>query len=48
MEILFTKQELKESLLYASKKSNKLGLDSIKVEKMIGKCVSAACLVQSN
>ena len=36
MDSLFTKEELAQSLLFKSKKSDKPGLDSARVEKMLG------------
>ena len=35
LDILFTKEELAGSLLFSSKKSNKPGLDSQKVEQLL-------------
>ena len=36
MDVLFTKEELSKSLIFASKKSSKPGLDKKKVEEMLG------------
>ena len=37
MDILFTKEEQSSSLLFASKKSKRVGLDRERVDKLLGK-----------
>ena len=39
LDTLFTRQELKDSLLFASKKSEKPALDRAKVELLLGKWI---------
>lgn len=38
-ETLFTRNEMAASLLYKSKKSQKTGLDPVRVEKLFGKSI---------
>jgi hypothetical protein len=42
LDSLFSKEELFTSLLFKSKKSEKPGLDSVRVEKLLGKFIYVA------
>ena len=45
MEILFSKEEMKKSLLFPSKKSDKPGLEEERVAKLIGITITVPCAV---